>query len=279
MDPAPTLATLLRNAEPVLAAAGIDTARLDAEVLLASVVGTNRSGLYARLHDPVDGCAVRFRELVERRARREPLAYILGHKEFHSLDFIVDPAVLIPRPETEHLIDAVVAHLGDRPARICDVGTGSGCIAVTLARVLPRCRVVAADISRPALRVARQNARRNGVSDRVRFVAADLLRGFAGKFDVIVSNPPYLRSTDARSPELDWEPQAALQAGASGLDAVAPLIASARALMKPGALLAIEIGAGQDANAMALARAAGLQSVSMQSDLAGIPRVLIGYKI
>lgn len=279
MQPAPTIAALLRHAEPVLAAAGIDTARLDAEVLLASVVGTDRAGLYARLRDPVDAGAERFHALVERRARREPLAYILGHKEFHSLDFIVNSAVLIPRPETEHLIEAVVAHLGDRPARICDVGTGSGCIAVTLARVLPRCRIVAADISRPALRIARQNARHHGVSDRVHFVAADLLRAFAGRFDVIVSNPPYLRPTDARSPELDWEPAAALTAGAKGLDAIAGLIASAAPRMTPGALLAVEIGAGQDADAMALARAADLEAVSMQSDLAGIPRVLIGYRI
>jgi release factor glutamine methyltransferase len=280
MEPAATLSTLLRNAEPVLAAAGIDTARLDAEVLLASVVGTDRSGLYARLRDPADARSTRFHELVARRARREPLAYIVGHKEFYSLDFIVAPSVLIPRPETEHLVEVAVAHVAQRPhPRICDIGTGSGCIAVALACALPQARIVASDISLPALRVARQNAVRHEVGDRVRFVAASVLDAVRGGFDAIVSNPPYLSPADTRSPELDWEPESALTAGPSGLDMVAAIVAAAPALLAPGGLLAVEIGAGQDVDAMALARAAGLESVTVTPDLAGIPRVLIGYGV
>lgn len=281
MDAAPRLSALLRDGAARLAAAGIDTARLDAEVLLAAVLGTDRSGLYARLRDAATAAgAASFERSIIRRAGREPLAYILGHKEFYSLDFIVDPAVLIPRPETELLVETVLAHLGDRRnVRIGDVGTGSGCIAIALARALTGARLVASDTSRRALRVARQNAARHDVLDRIDFVAADLLDALNGTFDVIVSNPPYLRPGAARAPELDWEPPSALLAGARGLDAVGRLVSAAPPLLAPGGLLAVEIGAGQDADAMALARAAGLSAVAVTPDLAGIPRVLVGYPV
>lgn len=277
-----TTSALLNAAERTLAAVGIDTARLDAEVLLAETISTNRAGLYARLRDPIsDAVRQRFEERVTRRAQREPLAYIVGRKEFYSLDFAVSPAVLIPRPETEHLIETTVGFLRDHPSpRICDVGTGSGCIAVALAHALPTARVVAVDISTPALRLARGNAERHDVGDRIHFVAGDLLRplGNAGGFAAIVSNPPYLRPHDGRSPELDWEPQSALTAGDDGLSAIRALVATAPAMLEKGGMLAVEIGAGQSADAVALARAAGLESVSVNPDLAGIPRVLVGYR-
>jgi release factor glutamine methyltransferase len=149
-------------------------------------------------------------------------------------------------------------------------------VAVALARALPSATVIASDISLPALRVARRNAERHGVAGRMLFVGANLLDAFAGRFDAIVSNPPYLCPGDQRSPELDWEPQAALVAGPKGLDAIVGLIGAAPALLAPKGLLAIEIGAGQDAGAMACARAAGLESVTVVPDLAGIPRVLVG---
>lgn len=280
MDGAPTLSALLRRTERRLAAVGIDTARLDAEVLLSTAVGTDRSGLYARLRDAAAAAvAERLDELVARRERREPLAYIFGHKEFYSLDFVVGPAVLIPRPETEHLVETAVAYLADRPGvRIGDVGTGSGCVAVALAHALPAAMIVASDVSRPALRIAQENAKRHHVDRRICFVAGDLLNPFTGGFHAIVSNPPYLRPGEGRSPELAWEPQTALAAGTDGMEAIARLIAAAPALLADNGMLAIEIGADQGADAMALARAAGLESVSVQPDLAGLPRVLIGHR-
>jgi release factor glutamine methyltransferase len=274
------LSHLLRAAEQVLATAGITTARLDAEVLLAASLSINRAGLYARLHDlvPEDANDV-FQATIARRAQREPLAYILGRKEFYSLEFSVGPVVLIPRPETEHLVEIAVSYLTDQSSpQICDVGTGSGCVAVALAHALPRATIIATDISRPALRVARENAERHGVGDQVHCVAANLLDAFAAPFDAIVSNPPYLRPRDWRSPELDWEPQAALIAGNDGLDAIIPLIAMASTLLRDHGLLAVEIGADQHADAMAHARAAGFDAVTVQPDLAGLPRVLVAYR-
>lgn len=282
MGEAPTLSALLRDAERVLGDAGIDTARLDAEVLLGAAAQTNRAGLYARLRDPVhDDIAERFTDLVARRQQREPVAYILGSKEFFGLDFAVNPSVLIPRPETELLVEIAGEHLAQRDAaKICDVGTGSGCIAVALARALPAATIVASDVSQSALRVAHGNAQAHGVAGRISFVEGDLLEMLAGRFDAIVSNPPYLRQGEGTSvPELGWEPLRALEAGADGLSAIRRLVAAAPRLLADEGLLAIEIGATHSDDAMALARAAGLQRAAVKPDLAGLPRVLVGYRV
>jgi release factor glutamine methyltransferase len=281
MDRAVTIGDVLRVAERILSSARIRTARLDAEVLLAASLAIDRTRLYACLRDPVNATlGQRFPQLISRRLQREPVAYIVGRKEFCSLEFAVEPGVLIPRPETEHLVEATVARLRQHPhPTICDVGTGSGCVAVAVAHALPAARVLATDISRVALRIARWNAERHEVAGRIRFVAADCLSLFApaARFAAIVSNPPYLRPVDGHSPELKWEPREALAAGSDGLTVIRELLSGSPALLEDGGFVVVEIGYGQAADAVALARRAGLERVTVDNDLAGIPRVLIAH--
>lgn len=281
-----TAAALLGAASARLAAAGSETARLDAEVLLAHALGTGRSGLYARLRDEIDGAAaVRFDALLARRARREPVAYLTGEQEFWSLPFAVTPDVLIPRPETELIVSTAARarprperHAGgaDAPFAILDLGTGSGCLAVALAREWPDARVTAVDLAPAALEVARRNADRHGVGARIAFLAGDLYAPLpaGASFDLIVSNPPYLALGDAASPEVAFEPRAALFAGADGLAVIRRLIAGAPARLRPGGMLLVEIGQGQADAVLALAAAAGLRARA-EPDLAGIPRLLV----
>ena len=315
MDAAGSLtvhADLLRAGAARLRAAGVGTPRLDAEVLLAHVLGTNRAGLYARLHAASsDDVAARLAAAIDRRARREPVAYITGVQEFWSLPFAVSPAVLIPRPETELLVEIVCRlsregaevrrcggesacgprdrqhlrtsarpHLRTTISSICDVGTGSGCIAVALARELATARVVATDVSLGALAVGARNAARHGVAERVAFIGGDLFDALDPDllFDVIVSNPPYLSSADCRAPELDFEPPTALAGGADGLAHIRRLIESAPARLRPGGWLVMELGSGQDAAVRRLASAAGLAQVDVEPDLAGIPRALVARR-
>lgn len=288
-----TAAALLRAARERLAAAGIDTARLDAEVLLGFALGVTRAGLYARLNDELDGAAAaRFDALLGRRLQREPVAYLTGEQEFWSLPFFVSPAVLIPRPETELIVWSAARERrsagrrvsgaravpggADAPHSILDVGTGSGCIAIALARELPDARITAADVSPAALAMARRNAERHGVAGRIAFVESDVYDALPrdATFDLIASNPPYLAPGDQRSPELAFEPQSALHAGADGLDVIRRLIAGASARLRPAGLLLVEIGAGQAGAVLALAHAAGLTG-RVEPDLAGIPRLLV----
>ena len=285
-----TAAALLGAASDRLTAAGIETARLDAEVLLAHALGIGRAGLYARLRDAVAVAAAdRFAVLIERRLRREPVAYLTGEQEFWSLSFAVTPEVLVPRPETELLVQAGVDMLrAPHPQReeiptraILDLGTGSGCIAIALARELPDVRVTAVDRSPAALAVARRNAERHGVADRVTFAAGDLYDPLpaAATFDLIVSNPPYLAPGDEASPELAFEPRAALLAGVDGLEVIRRLIAGAPARLRAGGALLVEIGQGQADAVLALVAATdGLTAARVESDLAGIPRLLIAER-
>ena len=196
---------------------------------------------------PVDAGA-HFETLVERRASREPVAFITGRREFWGLDFEVSPDVLIPRPETELIVEAVCdRRRRDDVRTIVDVGTGSGCLAVVLAREFPSATVVATDISDAALAVANRNARRHQVDDRVTFVRGDLLDAVQGPVDVIVSNPPYVSSAVELSPEIvNFEPPVALYSGLDGLTLVRRLIAEARSRLAPGGLFAVEFGLGQD---------------------------------
>jgi release factor glutamine methyltransferase len=289
-----TAAALLHAASQRLAAAGIETAHLDAEVLLAHVLGLGRAALYAHLETPVAAdAAARFDALLARRLRREPIAYLTGEQEFWSLPFAVTPDVLIPRPETEMLVEVGLtllrAPLAQRsgagagiPTRpqVLDIGTGSGCVAVAVARELPDVRVTAVDISPAALVAARGNAERHGVAARVTFIESDLYAALpaGATFDVILANPPYLAPGDAVSPEVAFEPQSALLAGADGLDVIRRLIAGAAAHLHPGGWLLMELGAGQAEAVRTLVAAAGLTATRIAPDLAGIPRLLVAQR-
>ncbi len=284
-----TVADLLRSATTRLADAGVTTARLDVEVLLASLLGGSRSRLYAELNELADrDLESRFAGLVERRASREPVAYITGTQEFWSLALAVTPAVLIPRPETELLVELTCRLLGDSAVArggagdrvpnpvVCDVGTGSGCVAVAVARELPHARIVACDVSADALAVARRNVRTHGAADRIELVRADVLDTFAdGSLDLVVSNPPYLAPADAVSPETAFEPSGALFAATDGFDVVRRLIASAPRCLRRGGRLVMELGAGQERTVRDLAGRAGFRDVTVERDLAGLPRALV----
>jgi release factor glutamine methyltransferase len=282
----------LDAAVDALAAVGIEDPRLDAEVLLAEATGRERAALIADPTPEVSPAAARrFGELVRRRLRREPVAYILGRKGFRHLQLAVDPRVLVPRPETELLVELA---LELRPARVLDVGTGSGAIALAVADELPGCGVVATDTSTGALELARANAERLGLAARVQFLEgtlpteADSEPGDAGKgFDLVLANLPYVAERDWPSlqPEVaEWEPREALLAGADGLDAYrafipecAPLL-SRYAEQRRGAL-AVEVGEGQAPVVAGLMRDAGLDEIEMRRDLTGIERVVIGRSV
>ena len=259
----------LHGAQTAIAAGGSDTPRLDAELLLAHALGVERTRLF--LEDrTVEGPAVRrFQDLVRRRSvGREPVAYLLGRQGFRHLDLEVDPRVLIPRPETEHAVEAVL-ELAPAGARVVDVGTGSGAIALALKHERPDLRVTASDVSADALAVAGANAQRLGLE--VELVEADLVP--AGVWDVIVSNPPYVAVDDpAVAPGVRaHEPHLALYAGADGLDLIRRLVA-ARA-----GLLVLEVGAGQADTVAFLARAAGYGRTGVRPDLAGIERIVVAW--
>jgi release factor glutamine methyltransferase len=262
----------LDSAVVALTAAGVDTPRLDAEVLLANVLGVDRAALVIDRDRAVQGAAVRaFQDAVRRRAfDREPVAYITGVKGFRHLELQVDPRVLIPRPETETLVEAAVEIL-PRGARVVDVGTGSGAIALALKDERPDLDVTGTDVSEDALEVARANAVRLGLE--VAFARADLLAG-VGEFGAVVSNPPYVEDGAELAPEIvRHEPSLALRAGPDGLDVLRALVPAAAAM---GAeVLAVEVGAGQAAAVEELARGAGFGRVERRRDLAGVERVVV----
>jgi release factor glutamine methyltransferase len=256
------------------------TARRDAELLLLRTLGRDRAWLLAHGDAELTAeQAEQFEAWVARRARHEPVQYILGEQEFYGLAMKVTPAVLIPRPETEHLVEETLRRVGhDTPVRICDVGTGSGAIAVALARALPKAQVTALDVSQAALEVARENAERHGVAERVRLVESDLLSAVAGeRFDIVVSNPPYVaEGEDLEQQVRDWEPHAALFAGRTGLEAYERLIPQAWEVLAPGGQLLLEIGHGQREALAEWLR--GWDKVEFVADLQGIPRVAMARR-
>ncbi len=256
--------------------------RRDAELLLRSVTGWDRAFVLAHDEAPLDADAERaFREAIARRALGEPVQYIVGEQEFWGLALKVTPAVLIPRPETEHVIEAVLARVSrDADLQIADVGTGSGAIAIALAKELPRSRVLATDISQAALEVARENAARHSVADRIDFVRCDLLPDAPGNFDVLASNPPYIAEDERESlarEVKDFEPQQALFAGATGYEIYQRLLPVAAHALKPGGWLVLEIGAGQSAQLREMLRE--WRDVATMRDLAGIERVVCARRV
>jgi len=276
---------LLKNAAAVLAEAGVEESRLEAELLLQGFLNVSRSRLfllYDKQVEPVQ--KQRFHELLFRRCRREPLQYILGSCEFWSLDFYVAPAVLIPRPETEFLLEHVFSTLAlerDIPEfKVLDLCTGSGVIAVVLAREFDHAAVTAADYSHDALSLAQKNIVRHGLTDRINLVCADLLTSFkiGQVFDVIVTNPPYVIAGDlpGLEPEVrDWEPELALSGGKSGMDVIDRICRGAVHHLKPGGWLFMEIGADLEEPVEKTFSSSGrYEQVGIVQDWAGRPRVL-----
>lgn len=282
-----TLHELVADARGRLGRAGIreSEAALDAEVFARVVLGWDRARFLANRHDDVPpGFREIYDRLIARRERREPTSYIIGSKQFWGLDFEVSPNVLIPRPETEFLIEEAlgsVRQLSRRVAEplIIDAGTGSGCLAVVLARELPRARIVATDISPAALDVARRNATRHGVAGRIHFARMNFLEGIAAPADLIVSNPPYVPKSQAPglAPEVrDFEPHVALFGGADGLEMQRTLLQQASTRLAAGGFLVMEFGDGQEADLRAaIASWPCLQLLRIREDLQGIPRTAV----
>ncbi len=275
------------SARERLIRAGIppDQAGIDAEVLARHVLGWDRAAYLSHRDDPIASeAASRFQESVAERERRVPVAYITGTREFWGLDFLVTPAVLIPRPETELVVDEALRFLQDRHAswRIADVGTGSGCLAVSLAHELLHATIVASDISPEALAVARQNAVRHEVADRIHFTATSLMDGVPGPLDLIVANPPYIprRHADTLSPDVrDHEPAAALFGhGPDGLDDVRALLSQARARLGATGRLLMEFGFGQADAVRSDAERSGLAVIDILRDLQGHERTLVARR-
>lgn len=261
----------LDAAADALTAAGVDDPRLDAEVMLAAAMGTDRAALYADPDSKMEPAAAReFAEMVRRRVRREPVAYILGRAWFRQLELVIDGRVLIPRPETELLVE-----LAQDRQRVLDVGTGSGAIALAIANERAGVRVTGIDSSPDAIQVARANAARAGLE--VEFLIADLIVG--GPYELIVSNPPYVREGewDSLQPEISlYEPREALLGGDDGLDIIRDLIPAAADVLVRGGRLAIEVGQGQSRTVESLFERSGFTQVEAIRDLAGMPRVVTG---
>ncbi len=260
---------------------GREEAALDAEVIARHVLDCDRATLLIRARDPLPSAFDRlFEDLVQRRLAREPVAYITGHKEFWGLEFEVTPAVLIPRPETELIIEESLAAVParDTVGRIIDIGTGSGCLAIALAIEFSNAKVVATDSSETAIEVARRNCSRHNVTSRVSLIHTNLLEGLLEQADLIVSNPPYVPQTDA--PQLQpevvrYEPHSALFAGADGLAIIRRLFADSSDRLADGGRLIIEFGLGQEAALRDAAHHAGWTVDRVRRDLQGIPRVVV----
>ncbi len=285
-----TLAEALKDAAAALSTAGISNARLDAEVLLSHSIRKDRVWLITHRDDVLEDKEQRdFDEAIRRRTKREPLQHLIGNQEFWGLEFKVTPDVLIPRPETEFLIEAALAIAQDRnrQVRIIDLCTGSGCIAVSLAKELTSAHVLATDASMRALAVARENARDHGVADRIRFLEGDLFEpleelDIRAGIDIIVSNPPYVKSGDlpALQPEVrDYEPEMALISGPEGTEIAATIIKIASGYLKKNGALIMEMGLGQAEALVRMVDATGEYGKPwILKDLAGIERVMVARK-
>jgi release factor glutamine methyltransferase len=259
----------------------LPNANKDADLLLMHTLGKDRAWLLTHTNDLIaPEQLVTYQEKIARRATHEPIQYIIGEQEFYGLTLRVTPAVLIPRPETEHLVEAALARLPrTEPIRIADIGTGSGAIAIALAHALPHARITALDISTAALAVAKENATRHNIQDRIDFRESDLLTAVQGEvFDAIVSNPPYVSTNEELEEQVrDYEPATALYAGESGLDIYRRLIPQAHAALKSEGWLMMEIGHGQREAIAELLH--NWTAVEFINDLQNIPRVAIAQRI
>jgi release factor glutamine methyltransferase len=277
-----TLGEVLAGARTELEAAGIgaDEAALDVDLYARQILGWDRARvLTSRAEPPPAALEPTFSAWVARRAKREPSAYIIGRREFYGRDFKVSPAVLIPRPETEHIIDAALPLLAARPrALVADLGTGSGNIAVTLACEAPQCQVVATDVSADALEVAARNAAKHGVDGRISFRCTSYLDDVNETFDLIAANPPYVREVDREglSPSVRKEPAVALFGGADGLRGIEQVLDATVARLRPEGWLLMEFGFGQEDDVRAaVARRPGLRFDRVIADLQGLPRTAV----
>lgn len=279
----------LREGIARLNSAAVPSSALSAELLLMHVLMRDRTWLYAHPDDAIESSiAETYFALVARRASGEPTQYIVGKQEFWGLEFGVTPAVLIPRPETEHLIEVALERLStrrDAALRIADIGTGSGCIAVALAKEFQRATIIATDISPAALEVAKANAHRNEVADRIEFIETNLLGAFfhqARIFDLVVSNPPYVARNEAATlprEVREHEPEIALFGGETGVEIYGRLIEQAEALLTPSGALIVELGYGSAEQVRVMVdKHDAWQNVSITNDLAGIPRVLAAQR-
>jgi release factor glutamine methyltransferase len=274
-----TIREVLEWATQDFAARGIESPRLDAELLVAKALNMDRVGLYLDLNRPlVNDERSAIRPLVARRREREPVAYILGHRDFYGRRFKVTPDVLIPRPDTETLVEHALGCIPeDTACRVLDVGTGSGAIAITLAAERPLARVTATDISEASLEIASENAKALEVADRIQFESADLLSG-KEQYDVVVSNPPYIPRSEMAGLQAEvrvHEPARALEAGDDGLDVVRALLDAVPHATALGAQMLVEVGIGQAPSAVELAHDhAAWESVAVYPDLNRIERVV-----
>ena len=288
MTPAHTVEMARRALTLQFKSAGIDSAELDARILTGHVLGLDLTGMItAAQRQLTPDESARLEDFARRRLAGEPVARIVGEKEFWGLPLHLAPATLVPRPDTETVVELALELVRaggelDRRLRIADLGTGTGAILLALLSELPAATGIGTDISEAALQTAAANAARAGLSERTTFIACDYASGLSGPFDLIVSNPPYIRSADIGSlaPEVrNHDPLAALDGGADGLDAYRALVPQAAGLLAPGGALVVEAGAGQSGQIQALMVAAGLTpAASPKADLAGIPRAVAGHK-
>lgn len=277
----PSAGRLLERGASELDQVGVSDSRFQAELLLRHALGCSRESLLARLHEPVPAQASgHFFQLVERRRGRVPVQYVVGAQEFYGLSFRVTPAVLIPRPESEGLVEEAVRELtGASEPRVADIGCGSGCLAVAIAHALPEAQLVAIDAAPAALAIAQENALKHGVAERIEFIEGDLLRPLpTGGLDAIVSNPPYIPDAElvTLEPEVsEHEPRQALSGGEDGLSVIGRLLPAAGQALKRDGLLFMEIGHDQAERVEALLESAGLEHERTVADLAGIPRIVV----
>lgn len=275
------LLEVLRSTERYLAERGVDNARLNAEHLLAHALGLKRMELYLQFDRPLaESERAPLREMVRRRGAREPLQHILGTVEFHGRTFLCDRRALVPRPETEQLVEiALEIARNNSSASILDIGTGSGVIAITLAMELPEAVVHAVDILPEALALAAENASKHGLAERIRFSQADLLPSEGAPFDLIVANLPYIPVGEigGLSPEVRHDPASALDGGPDGLDLIRRLIDSAPARLAPGGALLLEIGASQADAVNNLLSERKFRDISVREDYQRVPRFVTGF--
>ena len=274
-----TVLKILRWTAEYFESKGLPSGRLDAELLLADILELDRVGLYVQFERPLTPEELAtYRSQIQRRAAHEPVQYILGETEFWSLPLQVSPDVLIPRADTEVLVEEALLRI-EGPASLLDVGTGSGAVALALAKEKPGLQVTALDCSAAALAVAQDNAARNGLAERVTFLQGDLADLPDRRYDLVVSNPPYIAASEWETlmPEVrEHEPRLALFGGQDGLDAYRHLARQSRQILEPGGWLLVEIGATQAEDVKALFSAAGLCACGIRNDYAGLPRVVFG---